>query len=131
MTGRPPHRVLVAGVATLAFWLAACGSGGTPAPEPSAEPNSPTIASKDTRFDRVELDVPAGRAFTVVYANQESAQHNVAIYADASAASVLFRGGIVGGPSTHVYAVPALAAGTYYFRCDVHPSMNGTVVAKP
>jgi plastocyanin len=82
-------------------------------------------------FDRTELDVPAGRAFTLVYENQESTQHNVAIYSDQSAANVLFKGTIYGGPATHVYSVPALAAGTYYFRCDIHPTMNGTVIAKP
>ena len=26
--------------------------------------------------------------------------------------------------------VPALAAGTYFFRCDVHPQMNGTVLVE-
>jgi plastocyanin len=27
------------------------------------------------------------------------------------------------------YDVPELEAGTYYFQCDVHPNMNGTVTA--
>jgi plastocyanin len=27
-------------------------------------------------------------------------------------------------------AVPALAAGSYFFRCDVHHDMTGTIVAK-
>jgi plastocyanin len=111
--------------------VAACDASSTPSPEPSAQPNSPTIATKDIKFDRPELDVPAGRPFTLVYENQESTAHNVAIYTDASAGTSLFKGAIYGGPATHVYAVPALPAGTYYFRCDVHPTMNGTVVAAP
>jgi plastocyanin len=130
MTRRSP--ALAGLVLVAAALIAACGgAGGSPSPEASAEPNSPTIASKDVKFDRTELDVPAGRPFTLVYENEESTQHNVAIYSDGSAGSVLFKGAIYGGPATHVYSVPALAAGTYYFRCDIHPDMNGSVVAKP
>jgi plastocyanin len=25
------------------------------------------------------------------------------------------------------YQVPAIPPGTYYFQCDVHPTMNGSV----
>jgi plastocyanin len=32
------------------------------------------------------------------------------------------------GPTTVTYDIPALDAGTYYFHCDVHPTMNGSVV---
>ncbi len=35
------------------------------------------------------------------------------------------------GPATAEYAVPPLPAGEYYFQCDVHPTMNGTVVDGP
>ena len=28
------------------------------------------------------------------------------------------------------YVVPSLKAGTYYFQCDIHASMNGTVTVK-
>ena len=28
------------------------------------------------------------------------------------------------------YAVPALAAGTYPFICEVHPDMKGTITAE-
>ena len=122
----------LAGLVLLAAtFVAACGAGGTPSPEASAEPNSPTITSKDTQFNRTDLDVPAGRPFTLVYENQESTQHNVAIYADQSVATALFKGAIYGGPATHVYSVPALTAGTYYFRCDLHPSMSGALIATP
>jgi plastocyanin len=40
----------------------------------------------------------------------------------------LFRGDLVTGATTATYDIPALPAGTYYFQCDVHPTMNGTVV---
>jgi plastocyanin len=36
---------------------------------------------------------------------------------------------VFSGPSARLYAVPALPAGTYQFRCDVHQQMTGTIVA--
>jgi len=82
------------------------------------------------RFDPTELVVPAGRAFTLVFENEDTAPHNVAIYNDQSAQASRFIGEIFGGSASRVYSVPALAAGTYFFRCDVHHDMHGTVVAK-
>jgi plastocyanin len=40
----------------------------------------------------------------------------------------LFTGDLVSGPKKIVYQVPALEQGTYFFRCDVHPTMTGTFV---
>jgi plastocyanin len=54
----------------------------------------------------------------------------VAIYTDESATTSLFTGELVTGPKTITYKVPALPAGNYYFRCDVHPQMFGTFVVK-
>jgi hypothetical protein len=53
----------------------------------------------------------------------------VAIYTDDSATESLFVGDLVDGPKTVTYDVPALDPGSYYFRCDVHPQMNGTLEA--
>ena len=54
-------------------------------------------------------------------------QHNIAIYSD-DRSRQLFNGELVTGPATVEYDVPPLPAGQYYFQCDVHPNMNGTVV---
>ena len=50
------------------------------------------------------------------------------VYTDATAAELLFRGDTIEQGDT-VYTVPALATGPYFFRCDVHLDMKGTVVA--
>lgn len=57
--------------------------------------------------------------------------HNVSIYTDSSASKALYTGKLANGPSSITYYVPALGPGTYYFRCDVHPTqMFGAFVVK-
>jgi plastocyanin len=121
-------------LATVALAAAACSSAdaGGPTVPASAAPvdtNAPTITAKDLKFGQSEVPVPAGKAFTLTFTNQEGAPHNVAIYSDSSAAQNLFRGEVFSNGSK-AYSVPALAAGTYFFRCDVHPDMQGTITAK-
>jgi len=123
----------LAGIVAIAiFVMAGCGPtlGTTASSAVVAEPGSPSITARDLRFDRTELVVPAGRAFTLVFDNQDGAPHDVAIHDDQSAQTSRFVGEIFGGPASRVYAVPALPAGTYFFRCDVHHDMHGTLVAR-
>ena len=49
---------------------------------------------------------------------------------NASANKALMIGNLVTGPATADYQVPALPPGKYFFRCDVHPQMNGTLTAR-
>jgi plastocyanin len=134
MTGpNSARRTFAIGAVVLAMvGLGACSPsfGSSSASAVVAEPVSPTITARGLRFDRTELVVPADRAFTLVFDNQDGAPHNVAIYDDQSAQRSRFAGEIFGGPASHVYAVPALQAGTYFFRCDVHHDMSVTVVAQ-
>ena len=129
-------RILVTlALATVALAAAACSS--TNAGEPSgpaasqvpSDPNAPVVVAKDMRFQPAEVTVKAGVPFALTFQNQEGAPHNVAIYSDASAGQNLFRGDIVSS-TTVTYNVPALAAGTYFFRCDVHTDMTGSIVAR-
>jgi plastocyanin len=106
--------------------LAAC-SPATEAPV-SFDPNAPSITASGQKFDKTELDVPADSGFELVLHNQDPVPHNVSIYGDAGHSQRVF-GGDLANSGTHVYHVQALAPGTYYFQCDVHPTMNGTVVA--
>ena len=126
-------RLLVSlGIVALAAVLAACSGGSsTPSAAPASAPttgsgDSVTIVAKDIAFQPTSVTVKAGTPTTIVLDNQDSAPHNIKI-TDASGAEV-FKGEIV--TSTKVdNAVPALAAGTYTFICEVHPNMTGTITA--
>ncbi len=120
--------VPVLGLAALALILVACsGAGGNGGPEKSASPDALQISAKDLKFSTATLTAPAGKAFQIVFDNQESAPHNVAIYKDASAAEKVLVEDPFSGPKKVVYDVPALTAGSYFFRCDLHPDMKGTI----
>jgi plastocyanin len=68
---------------------------------------------------------------TITFTNNDAGvPHNFALYTDSSAATNIFRGAIVTGPATTTYTFTAPSTpGTYFFRCDVHPTqMNGQFV---
>jgi len=113
-------------------YLANLASGASPSAAPSgseAPSDLPVveISAKDVAFDTDTLQVPAGQPFIIRFENQEAIPHNVSIFDGDTA---LFEGEIVTGPTTIDYQVPALEAGSYDFLCEVHPNMNGTVVAE-
>jgi plastocyanin len=104
------------------------GGGGQPGG--GGEPGGGvTVEAQNLAFDTSEIDLPADAPSTITFDNQDAGvPHNIAIYNDSSLAEALFTGEIVTGPTTADYQVPALTAGEYYFHCDVHPNMNGSVV---
>lgn len=116
----------------LAAFLAACsGANAAPAtPSPSADPDALQISSKDLKFSTDKLVAPAGTPFQIAYDNQEGAPHNVAIYKDQGFAQKVFGEEPFSGPKSVTYSVPALDAGTYFFRCDLHTEMKGTIEVK-
>lgn len=120
-----PMRPAFVGLATAAV-LAACG--GTSPTQPAADPADAdsTITSVDIEFDQTTLTAAAGESFTLALVNEDSMPHNVAIYTESSASEELFIGEYV-TDDTIVYEVPALEPGEYFFRCDLHPDMVGTL----
>lgn len=124
-------------LSALALALAACGGGGGSSANPSAGASqgassagaggAVTVAAKDIKFTTGTLSAPADEAFTLRFDNQEAVPHNVSL-SDSSGAKV-FTGEVFSGPGSRDYAVPALAAGSYTFICDVHPEMRGTLDA--
>lgn len=85
-------------------------------------------------FKNTCLVAPAGQDFSVNFDNTDAGTvHNMAFSTDPSYSSPLFTGDPVTGPGKVTYDVTKsggpLDAGTYYFRCDYHPTtMLGTLV---
>ena len=91
-----------------------------------------TVAAKDLAFDTDELDLPGGRPTPFTFDNQDAGvAHNLSIYTDESATKVLFQFDPFPGIDSQSFDIPPLDPGTYYFHCDVHTDMNGTVVVGP
>jgi plastocyanin len=89
----------------------------------------PLVVAKDTEFDTDVIQLPPDTAASITLENQDAGvEHNIAIYEDDSAAVVLFEGERFPGIATETYeGIGPLAPGTYYFHCQVHPTMEGTV----
>src|SRR6478672_709179 len=98
-----------------------------------AVPAQPVIsASSAVSFDTNKLVVPAGRAFDLVFNNNnDGVPHNVEIADGPDKATIFFAGEQITGEKSITYQVNNLEAGNYYFFCIVHPNMNGTVEAIP
>ncbi len=112
-------------------------ANATPAPVASqaagggGAPGGPIqITAQNISFQQTTVTVPAGKPFQIAFENRDSVQHNVAIFDSSKLTKNFFRGTVFAGPKTMTYDVPALPAGTYYFHCDVHPNMSGTIEAK-
>lgn len=88
-----------------------------------------TISASNLTYSTDRLEAPAGVPSTLVFDNKDAGvPHNVAVFTDKAYADSVFSGEIITGPDTVDYQLPALDAGTYYFKCEVHPTMQGELV---
>jgi plastocyanin len=91
-----------------------------------------TVVAENTAFDTDEIMLPADTPTTLTLDNRDPADHNLSIYEDETASGEpLFTFEPFPGPLAESFPVPALPEGEYYFHCDVHPTMEGTVVVEP
>jgi len=125
---------------TLAFVVAAILAACTAAPSESLSPadcahadaNGVVLLTADNlAFDAPCISVAANTAFSIRLVNEDSSQHNVAIYDTPDKVNEYLRGEIIDGSDTIDYAVDPLPVGEYYFLCTVHPSMNGPLFVGP
>src|SRR5919106_2181544 len=88
--------------------------------------NELEVTAENISFDTDSLTLNAGSPTLIPFENRDtpSVQHNVAIYEDSGARVPIFQGDIIAGGTEADYEFTAPTKGEYFFRCDVHPSMN-------
>jgi len=132
--------------------LAGCADGGgtraaspsespsptpTPTPTPTESPAAtcdapartrPDLVAENIRFNPKCLVVPAGEPLQVGFVNGDFVDHNLSIYT--LELSSVFTGDIAYPAESFRYRVPALKAGQYLFRCDIHTDMSGRLIVR-
>jgi plastocyanin len=110
---------------------AACGgsdsvTGGTTGGNPGGVTNSGPTATTSVNMSGLQFKPSAilvSKGATVTCTNQDNLAHNVT-FSDQSIASI---GDFSSGSKSSV--MPS-AAGTFSYRCTIHPGMNGTVTVQ-
>jgi plastocyanin len=102
-------------------------AGGEEAP---AAAGGAAVSAANVAFDTDTIELKAKTEESIPFTNEDSAEHNIAIYEDDSASKELFKGDVIPGGQETTYTVPPLPKGEYYFQCDVHPAMNGSVTVQ-
>ena len=88
------------------------------------------VVAKDYKFDTATLAMTAGDPTLIHFTNQDSEQHDIAIFPNADSSQAMFKGDLISRGSI-VYDVPAFDAGPYFFKCTIHPVMSGDVQVTP
>jgi plastocyanin len=118
---------------------ASCGQTAQ-APAPAGTPEliedftgqTVNVVAANIAFDLKEIRVNTGGQLRVRLDNKEAVRHNIAFYKSATDVTVVSPGSVgltFEGPAVDdtVFDVPT--TGSYFFRCDVHPTiMTGTFV---
>jgi len=105
--------------------LGACGGAATPAPSWPAD--AIVVTARNLQFDTKELQINGETDTTLVLINEDSDAHNIAIRTRSGFdGEILFRFDPVSA-TTIVLPVGKLPKGSYFFLCDLHPAMAGTV----
>jgi plastocyanin len=92
-----------------------------------------SLVAQNTAFNKSTIIVPAGASVTIDFNNKDGVPHNFSLYANSSATPpALFQGPAIAGPATTTYEFIAPSKpGTYFFRCDIHPTqMTGSFVVQ-
>ncbi|MGH9223988.1 MAG: cupredoxin domain-containing protein [Acidimicrobiales bacterium] len=126
-------RTLLAGLVVGGLLMAAGGivagvAGQRHVEEHHAGPEPIEVAADNVQFTVTELHFEADHDAVIDFDNADTVPHNIAIYKDANFAGLaIFQGAVITGNSKIEYKFKAPGAGEYYFRCDIHPLMQGKV----
>jgi plastocyanin len=113
-------------------------AGGEPAPGqappppegPAEQPPGPgeplVVVAQGLAFDTPEISLPPDTEVTIVLENRDPVPHNLSIYTEPGG-DTIFQEAPQPGPTTVEYTFTSPPPGQYYFQCDVHPQMSGTV----
>lgn len=90
------------------------------------------VTAENIAFDTERIILEADTTAEIHFTNADSSaiSHNVAVYTDDTASEAIFKGEIISGGSDIDYSFETPKRGQYYFQCDIHPGMNGTVVTR-
>ncbi len=89
------------------------------------------LSAENAQFDKNSIAVQKGSQVVIEFTNNDPAPHNFAAYTSEAATENIFVGEVITGPKTVRYEFQAPSeSGTYFFRCDVHPDMNGQLVVE-
>lgn len=95
------------------------GTGGGSTPGGTGGGGSASVTIKDFAFSPASLDVAVGE--TVTWTNEDSAPHTV------TGDDGIDSGNLALGKSfTHTFK----SAGTFSYRCSIHPDMTGAVTVR-
>jgi plastocyanin len=112
------------GTATVAAGGPPPGGGGG-----GGGPGAPLeLHAKNIAFTPTQLSATAGKV-TIHFVNDDAnTPHNVAVFngSDANAPAIV-HGDLVTGPGSEDITFSLPGPGTYFFHCDVHPQMTGTL----
>jgi plastocyanin len=125
-------------VLVIAFLVANGDQQEAAAPEPPPASGSggggvatDTLVAADTQFDADTIELKANRPTDFTIENEDSAIHNLVIFPTeeeaADPSSALFKSPDATGGSTAEFTIDPLKKGEYYFNCQYHANMNGSV----
>lgn len=87
------------------------------------------IIAENIAFDPTCLVAPAGEPFSITFENlDDGIPHNVSVLTEQNGDEI-FREPPFPGVETVQYDLDPLDPGNYFFICDVHPNMTGTLAA--
>jgi plastocyanin len=97
----------------------------------SGQPVTINLVAQGIAFDQSTLTVPAGAKVIMNFNNKDSMAHNFALYTDSNAGTAIFKGEVITNSSTTYNFTAPSTPGTYFFRCDIHPTqMTGKFIVQ-